>query len=442
MMDPLVQSLFIILSVEISCYLRGALLAPVKMYQELQKTGPGASAEEPYSIKIAPTSKSFVENVVRIIPDKMRATQPHALFKRCINWNKVIPNRPALAKIVVEGSIAFSFAVLIGIVAWCMLYSKGEKVKHLGPHLKRYVKKSFFLRQIKKQKDACIGKLMKEKQLEGLTEAEVEEWQMKHELEKDKVEESEESDEEGKAEKMEKKKKKGKGKRHAIKKKLAKIKKAAESEAVQKHVGKIKKAATSKAVRKHVGKIKKVAKSKAVRKHVGKIKKVAKSKTVRKHIGKIKKVTQSEVVQEHLGKLKKAAKSKSIQKHVGRIKKVAKSGQAGKGKKEVESDAIPKPAGKRKKAAKPEPEKEAKPTIDRKSKKGGKKKTKEIEMIMLKEDDDERSHGKEKKLGKRKLKEAAPKLKEKGQRIGKASPQRKAKRKKRWQESDESEDTD
>ncbi|XP_025036690.2 uncharacterized protein LOC112544536 [Pelodiscus sinensis] len=60
--------------------------------------------------------------------------EPHSLFKRSINWNGVIPNRPALAEIVVVGSIAIILALLSGMVLWFFIlkWTKEEKTMAFG----------------------------------------------------------------------------------------------------------------------------------------------------------------------------------------------------------------------------------------------------------------------------------------------------------------------
>ncbi|XP_053230865.1 axoneme-associated protein mst101(2)-like [Podarcis raffonei] len=285
-MNQIVPSLFTILSVELSCCPRNAFSAPFKAYEELGKSPP---APEANAGTAQPTSESLLEFMVRSIPHKTGLSRPHVLLKRSINWNNVIPNRPAFAKIVVEGSIGFGFAFVIAIALWCLLSELVGRLKGVNARGKRLLAQNFFLRQVQEEKEAARKKLMEEK--EGSTKT------GKTVVNDAPVD---------------------------LRWKDFSIK-VAKSKAVQKHIGKIKKAAKSKAVQKHVSKIKKAANSKAVKKHIGKIKKAAKSKAVQKHVRKIKKAANSKTVQKHIGKIKKAAKSKNVQKHIGKVKKAVAS---------------------------------------------------------------------------------------------------------------------
>uniref|UniRef100_A0ACB8FXP2 Uncharacterized protein n=1 Tax=Sphaerodactylus townsendi TaxID=933632 RepID=A0ACB8FXP2_9SAUR len=289
-MNQFIPSFFAVLTVEFSCYPREAHSAPIKVQKKY---------EEVQNIILNPPTPEV----------NIAAKGSQTICQSSVDC-VVIPHRPALAKIVVEGSIAFSFALLIGMVLWCVLNSQKSRLKALGPQIKKYAKKNVFLKQIKKEKEEARKKQTQAKEFDEKGSEEEEEDDDQQEQEKDypamKGKEAKEQ----------------KGGKHKVKKKMGKLKKIAEHKAVQKGLGKIKKVAKSKAVQKHVGKIKKVAKSKAVQKHIGKIKKAAKSKAIQKHVGKIKKVAKSKGIQKHVGKIKKVANKKAIKKNLGMIMEV------------------------------------------------------------------------------------------------------------------------
>ncbi|KYO32801.1 translation initiation factor IF-2-like [Alligator mississippiensis] len=77
----------------------------------------------------------------------MHHLEPHPLFKRASNWNKVIPNRPALAKIVVLGSVCIILALLIGLGLWCFYFIQMRKIGALTFGVGALAKKLPFLKQ-------------------------------------------------------------------------------------------------------------------------------------------------------------------------------------------------------------------------------------------------------------------------------------------------------
>ncbi|XP_039344890.1 nucleolar protein 58-like isoform X1 [Mauremys reevesii] len=107
--------------------------APVRPYAELQKTILPALETDP--VDLFPNYPDFASvDGTQHDTSVIWNLEPRSLSKRSINWNKVIPNRPALAEIVVVGSVSIILALLSGMVLWYFIlkWTKEEKALTFG----------------------------------------------------------------------------------------------------------------------------------------------------------------------------------------------------------------------------------------------------------------------------------------------------------------------
>ncbi|XP_065412888.1 uncharacterized protein LOC135973479 [Chrysemys picta bellii] len=112
---------------------------PVRAYAERQKTVLTALETDPglqkTAVDLFPNDPDFASvDGTQHDTSVIRNLEPRSLSKRSINWNKVIPNRPALAEIVVVGSVSIILALLSGMVLWYFIlkWTKEEKALAFG----------------------------------------------------------------------------------------------------------------------------------------------------------------------------------------------------------------------------------------------------------------------------------------------------------------------
>ncbi|KAG6937154.1 hypothetical protein G0U57_010498 [Chelydra serpentina] len=130
---------FSALSVKFPLHSNEVYSAPIRAYAELQKTILPALETDPGLQQTAVDLFSNYPDFASIDGTQhdtsvIRNLEPRPLSKRSINWNKVIPNRPALAEIVVVGSVSIILALLSGMVLWFFIlkWTKEEKALAFG----------------------------------------------------------------------------------------------------------------------------------------------------------------------------------------------------------------------------------------------------------------------------------------------------------------------